>query len=505
LHEEQLENGMQSASVILETSTVAGQRQTHGSEEATGNSGLFGQELRQRQQQFETQRSVDSQPSSRADMRADKPSHDSQNRDVAHSREDDADSERRTANGKSAAESGEVEQNSVVDRDDEEDGDDEKEESVSSEPGLFSQSTPQDGVDPEKSGHRVNAESGNNLPPSSQSGGSTDDLTVRQLAAESATADISNNLAEEPFAQGAQTSELNSVSGGDQGTESGIIAGAVTNANQGDATRVAPQAVASAASPSSSNPSFGQGGGNSGNPDSMTGRQQLNGGDMAPPTGDVNGSSDKTASFLASLKSVVSEGEKGVDMPAVAPAGGKAQAQQLSQMVSQLSSIQGGSQVQTTTPIASANATSTEMNIATSMRQQGWDRAMGERLVFMARNGIQEAQLQVNPRNLGPIEIKVSVNQEQQANVSFVTTNTAARETIDAAMPRLREMFDQAGLDLAESEVFQRDQQQGAKEGAADDNAGSNRLMANSLEGEEEEDRLQHIDYIRPAGLDLFA
>ena len=29
--------------------------------------------------------------------------------------------------------------------------------------------------------------------------------------------------------------------------------------------------------------------------------------------------------------------------------------------------------------------------------------------------------------------------------------------------------------------------------------------MANSLEGEEEEDRLQHIDYIRPAGLDLFA
>ena len=226
---------------------------------------------------------------------------------------------------------------------------------------------------------------------------------------------------------------------------------------------------------------------------------------MAPPTGDVNGSSDKTASFLASLKSVVSEGEKGVDMPAVAPAGGKAQAQQLSQMVSQLSSIQGGSQAQTATPTASANATSTEMNIATSMRQQGWDRAMGERLVFMARNGIQEAQLQVNPRNLGPIEIKVSVNQEQQANVSFVTTNTAARETIDAAMPRLREMFDQAGLDLAESEVFQRDQQQGAKEGAADDNAGSNRLMANSLEGEEEEDRLQHIDYIRPAGLDLFA
>jgi len=260
--------------------------------------------------------------------------------------------------------------------------------------------------------------------------------------------------------------------------------------------------------------SAGMGAG-SDNSNSMAGRQQQTNLGAMLAEGDADSElaqpSDKTSAFLAALKSVAKEGGKGADVQPVVQTGVKSQSSQVTQMITQLSSIQSVSQSQAATAamtsptaLSATDSTPAMMTIATSMRQQGWDRAMGERLVFMARNGIQEAQIQVNPRQLGPIDIKVSVNQEQQTHVTFVTTTNAAREVVDAAMPRLREMFDQAGLNLAESEVSQREQQSGKGE-STDDEGSSNGLATNGVEDEQDELMAPQVGYIRPSGLDLFA
>jgi flagellar hook-length control protein FliK len=43
--------------------------------------------------------------------------------------------------------------------------------------------------------------------------------------------------------------------------------------------------------------------------------------------------------------------------------------------------------------------------------------------------------------------------QQDLANVSFIAQNAAAREALEAALPRLREMFDQNALQLVRADV----------------------------------------------------
>jgi flagellar hook-length control protein FliK len=338
----------------------------------------------------------------------------------------------------------------------------------------------------------------------------TDDVAVQQAQAEIAqptapvaktvTADVVSELAEQaaatvvsavPTPRSQQNGPLDS---------NGLTSSAVN----GIVNRLSGQSGQSGASANSGD----------GHPDSMAGRHNQITDGAGQPLAEVESSepSDKATAFLAALKSISKEGATSGELRSAFQSGDKPAAPQLSQMVTpQLAAAQSSSQSQLAGAAVSslspttAGATPAMMTIATSMRQQGWDRAMGERLVFMSRNGIQEAQIQVNPRQMGPIDIKVTVNQEQQAHVTFVTTNSTAREAIDAALPRLREMFDQAGLNLAESEVSQRDHQQSGRGEATDEQRDSEGIAAQDLEGAQDELSTLQVGYIRPAGLDLFA
>lgn len=93
-----------------------------------------------------------------------------------------------------------------------------------------------------------------------------------------------------------------------------------------------------------------------------------------------------------------------------------------------------------------------QMTLAVPMQQSGWDQAMGERVVWMARSNIQHAQIQLNPRELGPIEIKISM-QNDQTHVNFVAHHATTRDAMEAALPRLREMFSEQGLNLGQADV----------------------------------------------------
>jgi len=91
--------------------------------------------------------------------------------------------------------------------------------------------------------------------------------------------------------------------------------------------------------------------------------------------------------------------------------------------------------------------------VASVVGQPGWSAELGQRMVWLARQEIREAQIQLNPRSLGPIDVRIVYSDTQQLSVSFTAHNLAAREALDAALPRLREMFDQQGLSLADASV----------------------------------------------------
>lgn len=85
-----------------------------------------------------------------------------------------------------------------------------------------------------------------------------------------------------------------------------------------------------------------------------------------------------------------------------------------------------------------------------------WNKEIGERIIWMHKQAIPTAELRLNPAHLGPITIKVDVTQDQ-ATVAFTAQHAAVKEAIEAALPKLREMFSAQQLNLAEVNISQGD------------------------------------------------
>jgi len=80
--------------------------------------------------------------------------------------------------------------------------------------------------------------------------------------------------------------------------------------------------------------------------------------------------------------------------------------------------------------------------------------AFSQQVVVMARDGIQHARITVNPPELGPLEMRITIRNDE-ATVHFAAQHVAVRDALEQAMPRLREQFEQAGLQLHDGAVFE--------------------------------------------------
>jgi flagellar hook-length control protein FliK len=100
----------------------------------------------------------------------------------------------------------------------------------------------------------------------------------------------------------------------------------------------------------------------------------------------------------------------------------------------------------------STNEAGATPRIATPVGAAGWDTEVGNRVAWMASHQQGRADLVLTPPQLGRIEISLSVNGDQ-ANAFFVSANPAVRETLEGALPRLREILADAGITLGQAQV----------------------------------------------------
>jgi flagellar hook-length control protein FliK len=84
--------------------------------------------------------------------------------------------------------------------------------------------------------------------------------------------------------------------------------------------------------------------------------------------------------------------------------------------------------------------------------EPSWNNEFAARVSVVVKNGLQEASLQLNPPELGRLDVKISTDGDQ-TKIVFNVQNGAAKDAIELAMPRLREMLEQSGLQLAHSDV----------------------------------------------------
>jgi flagellar hook-length control protein FliK len=110
--------------------------------------------------------------------------------------------------------------------------------------------------------------------------------------------------------------------------------------------------------------------------------------------------------------------------------------------------------------------------VPASFGSPGWNGAFADRVTWMAQARQPSAELTLNPPQLGPVEVRVSVSADQQATLSFHSPHPAVREAIQGSLPRLQEAFAASGLQLGEVFVGSGAAGSGRDQGAARDSGG---------------------------------
>jgi flagellar hook-length control protein FliK len=83
-----------------------------------------------------------------------------------------------------------------------------------------------------------------------------------------------------------------------------------------------------------------------------------------------------------------------------------------------------------------------------------WNEDLGERIVWMNSRGISSAEIRMNPEHMGPITVRIDMNQDQ-ATIAFTAQNTVVRDALEASLPKLREMLSAQQVNLADVSVSQ--------------------------------------------------
>jgi flagellar hook-length control protein FliK len=82
-----------------------------------------------------------------------------------------------------------------------------------------------------------------------------------------------------------------------------------------------------------------------------------------------------------------------------------------------------------------------------------FEKELGERLVTMIKENDHDVTLKIDPPELGKMDIKLQIS-ENEANLSFYTTNLQVKSAIESSLNDLRTLFSQQALSLGDVNVF---------------------------------------------------
>jgi flagellar hook-length control protein FliK len=118
-----------------------------------------------------------------------------------------------------------------------------------------------------------------------------------------------------------------------------------------------------------------------------------------------------------------------------------------------------------------------------------WGNALGKQMVWMANANQQLAELHLNPPDLGPLTVKLVMNQNQ-AQATFASPHQSVLAAVEAALPQLRTALAESGINLGNTSLGPNGQHQGmlaqnqsgqsdqsGRHGRREDNAGFSHFM----------------------------
>ena len=108
-------------------------------------------------------------------------------------------------------------------------------------------------------------------------------------------------------------------------------------------------------------------------------------------------------------------------------------------------------------------ANAVPVNQPITMNQSGWTEEVVNRVMYLSSVNLKAADIQLQPAELGRLDIRVNMVPDQQTQVTFMSAHPSVREALDGQMHRLRDMFAQQGMGQVDVNVS--DQSRGSQQG----------------------------------------
>lgn len=130
-------------------------------------------------------------------------------------------------------------------------------------------------------------------------------------------------------------------------------------------------------------------------------------------------------------------------------------------------------------PAATAAGGTPSLPLAAPFGSPEFAPALGAQVTVLARDGVQRAELRLNPADMGPIAVQIALD-GAQATVHFAADVAATRAALESSWPELAGALRDAGLTLAGGGVSEQPRQRrdgtgdaapGARADASDDSA----------------------------------
>lgn len=106
-----------------------------------------------------------------------------------------------------------------------------------------------------------------------------------------------------------------------------------------------------------------------------------------------------------------------------------------------------------------------------------------EKMLMMVKDKVHTAEIRLDPSELGSMQIKISLQQDQMS-VQFMVQQGNAKELMEQQMPKLKELLQQQGIELSQGSVQQQNQSSSGQEGGRR-TAGGNGMATTSGSSDE--------------------
>jgi flagellar hook-length control protein FliK len=109
--------------------------------------------------------------------------------------------------------------------------------------------------------------------------------------------------------------------------------------------------------------------------------------------------------------------------------------------------------------------------LTTPVQSQQWSDEVSQKIVWFTGRNIQAAEMHLNPADLGPIDVKIHV-QNDVTTVTFNAHHASVRDLLESNVVRLREMMESNGVNVGDVNVDSGSREQSQHSGSDSESKG---------------------------------